>query len=498
MTMQPVSGNADLYFWDHFPKDDLLPIITNFIFMNNGLRGLTAFALTSQDFYKICLKSCNALRNQRSFGQIPRINSEKLAKATKKESIFELNGSFVPKHLVTDDKGRHYFSFGSDALWIMHFENYEHHLLKLAEMKDNSVASQSAMAQTVVGAFPNDNGVMVVTWSGYSNWEWEENKLTFVDYFSLYDEHATHFWPIKSCSFANNALLVEVNKFTEEPSSYYIVDFSAENHNFLPIVYSEVPQNFGVQTIQMRHSFCKGLDQVRDEIFENGELILEKSSEGHWYLSILEGFPSCNMKACPIWMPYTLEHENFLLINTDQSRFVIQHLEHSYNFKSEALTSFLDQQTAHIFWAGYLEPDDCFKLFYRTECAPYSNPAIGLVSLIKQHKFTVLTIPLGIAENKQIASSPKERLPETVEEVSEMAPSPYPHGKIVIVVGALFLAFAALGTTVLIVYHPGTVIYEGSGIILTLPAVLTLSIGGSLGLATMAVGSYLWWKQQRS
>lgn len=41
------------------------------------------------------------------------------------------------------------------------------------------------------------------------------------------------------------------------------------------------------------------------------------------------------------------------------------------------------------------------------------------------------------------------------------------------------------------------VVYQGSGLILTMPAVLTLSIGGSASLLIIAIGSYRWWKENR-
>lgn len=71
-------------------------------------------------------------------------------------------------------------------------------------------------------------------------------------------------------------------------------------------------------------------------------------------------------------------------------------------------------------------------------------------------------------------------------------------GKVTVVAGIVLLVITAASGTTLLLLHPGTIIYQGHGIILTLPTILAVGIGGSLSLSTIAIGSYLWWKHRNS
>lgn len=67
--------------------------------------------------------------------------------------------------------------------------------------------------------------------------------------------------------------------------------------------------------------------------------------------------------------------------------------------------------------------------------------------------------------------------------------------KITIVVGMAFFFLTAAATAALILLHPGLVVYQGSGVILTMPAVLVMSLGGTASVIVIAIGSYRWWKE---
>jgi|GEM_PF-5786041 len=69
--------------------------------------------------------------------------------------------------------------------------------------------------------------------------------------------------------------------------------------------------------------------------------------------------------------------------------------------------------------------------------------------------------------------------------------------KMILIAGGIFALIVAAASTTLIILHPGQVIYEGSGVILTLPAVLTISLGGFTALVVLAIGSYCWWKEKQ-
>lgn len=66
--------------------------------------------------------------------------------------------------------------------------------------------------------------------------------------------------------------------------------------------------------------------------------------------------------------------------------------------------------------------------------------------------------------------------------------------RIVLVVGLAILALSVVATTLLILKHPGQVVFQNSRITLTLPALLTLNLGGASSIVLIAVGSYLWFK----
>ncbi len=418
------------------------------------------------------------MRTQRSFGQIPRITSEMLAKATIEESSMNLNGSFFPTCLATDSQGRHYFkfAFSSDALLIMNFTNLEHSLLKLNdEMQDKIEERHRNEDQSIKDLFLNENRVIIVTYSGCSIWQWHASNLSFISYISNVKDDA---YLILRCSFANNALIVSDN------ISAKIVDFNETEPAFFPIIIPEAnpnPDYWRLSTVEGRHCFYNDGEQPR-------ELTVKKNNEGQWSVSISQDFlipSSSNVSQYPKWSIEDLEYESFT-VSTGKGTFWVTYLENLYNFKSEVLTNLLNTQRSHLYWVQFIEPENNLKVLYRTVT---SKQFPGVDPFRWQHTFTVLTIPL-ISENKNTDSSRQDSLPSSS--------TSYSNAKIVFAAGAIFLTLALIATAVLIVYHPGTVIYKGSGIILTLPAVLTLSIGGSLGLTTVAVGSYLWWKQQRA
>lgn len=69
-------------------------------------------------------------------------------------------------------------------------------------------------------------------------------------------------------------------------------------------------------------------------------------------------------------------------------------------------------------------------------------------------------------------------------------------GKVTVVAGIVLLMITAATGTTLLLLHPGTIIFQGHGIILTLPTVLAVGAGGGLSLLSIAIGSYLWWKHR--
>lgn len=114
---------------------------------------------------------------------------------------------------------------------------------------------------------------------------------------------------------------------------------------------------------------------------------------------------------------------------------------------------------------------------------------LRLIFQDRQHRFDLIDIPL------------KEKIDEG-EGKDHVIPSFvfFPNhssqtvSKIVTVVGTLMLLLTVIVSISLIVSHPGLIVYQGSGVILTLPATLVLSLGGPASLLVLAIGSYRWWK----
>lgn len=64
--------------------------------------------------------------------------------------------------------------------------------------------------------------------------------------------------------------------------------------------------------------------------------------------------------------------------------------------------------------------------------------------------------------------------------------------KVVMATSALLLTLALVGFVSCLILEPGTIVYQGSGIVLTLPTVI---VGGgfAMGLISIAIGSCCWW-----
>jgi len=65
-------------------------------------------------------------------------------------------------------------------------------------------------------------------------------------------------------------------------------------------------------------------------------------------------------------------------------------------------------------------------------------------------------------------------------------------GKVAAIVSSIFLLLFSIGFIVCLVLQPGSLVYQGHGIILTLPAIL-MAGGGILSLMSIAIGSCSWW-----
>lgn len=99
-----------------------------------------------------------------------------------------------------------------------------------------------------------------------------------------------------------------------------------------------------------------------------------------------------------------------------------------------------------------------------------------------------------IEEDDEIEESEEDflELPPSLKETPALT-----DGKILAIVGAILFALTVGAVTALTMTQYGSIIYyHGSGIAITLPAAVTLSAGGIISIVSIAVGSYLCWKER--
>ena len=66
--------------------------------------------------------------------------------------------------------------------------------------------------------------------------------------------------------------------------------------------------------------------------------------------------------------------------------------------------------------------------------------------------------------------------------------------RIAFVVSSIFLLLLFVGFMTCLVLQPGSIVYQGKGIILTLPTTLLMAGGGVVSLLMIAIGSCAWWR----
>ncbi len=65
--------------------------------------------------------------------------------------------------------------------------------------------------------------------------------------------------------------------------------------------------------------------------------------------------------------------------------------------------------------------------------------------------------------------------------------------RVILVVSGIFLTLLFVGFMTCLVLQPGSIVYQGKGIILTLPTVILMAGGGVVSVLMIAIGSCSWW-----
>lgn len=273
------------------------------------------------------------------------------------------------------------------------------------------------------------------------------------------------------------------------------------------------------------------LEGAAEPIKIDGELIFDLLPRGspHWTLFFQPQYGANKHKSClcvvqngVLWMgpefglrmpraeneEHYFIYNDYLFLSYQDGTFRLIHLltKQDYFFNSQVLQHYLTQKKAILYWlsieqitSGYptlkliVQNDNTLhqlEIPFDPENKSIEEPDLQDPQIIDLDEMEGPPVEQPAEKAKQ---PPPQQRPRSIKKIEKDSPSCCSN-KITFWVGIALLILAGAATATLIVLHPGTVVYEGNGVILSLPAVLVLSLGGSAALLTIAIGSYLWWK----
>lgn len=512
--------------------NELWSIVVSYLAAGSDFRGLSAMVFTSKRFLNICL---NTLKMPIAFVGIPFIEKCSFGKLKMKKCPVEHYGT--QRLLTVDEQGRQYC--------CSQHSNFTGHILKIMDpalmqvitlnlkdeisKKGGEIASFSE-GQRIVNCHPIPEGFIVVCAAGCSVWKWDEKGkpylIRFNSPFKVYTKDVTE---IRYSACENNWLFIQ----SPFDRGVEVLDLKDLQSNFSKVeVSEEIPidsyclyqiegkpglinaSNFLTFTyIQNENSYI--VKAVGKPTIVYGDQAISPCSSPHWTLSFLRMYRESKKDSRlfvsqkgALWMgaEYNLRmpmedsnelyfiYKDFLFLSYQDGAFRLIHLPTKSTCScsnNQALQQFLAANKIILHWISI-------------DTTIPGQPVLKLLGVPLSGEYESFLYQWEISfylEPNSPIDDAKEIFPLTlskkVEELGSNERRSCFSNQITIIVSIVLLILAWAGASIaLIVLHPGTVIYEGSGVILTLPAVLSLSIGGFVVLMSIAIGSYLWWKEK--
>lgn len=392
--------------------------------------------------------------------------------------------------------------------------------------------------QEIVACHTTEDGFMVITLLGASIWTYSDSGIPQFQGFFTPFETSQNDNTIRSYGYLNHVLYLNYS------TNSFILDLNQIEPKLIPIL--ELEDN------NPSHLFCTGKKTYLQSRGEMGYVLHQVEAQETEMEGVLQ------KQLVPVGTPARLNGKLVSLLQMkgwilgkDPKGFFIHSEENlmANIAQEERVTWNAFCEMRGIFMCGNFlflikrdtrstNPDnlnflalhlptktDCSEQFLRLLGHYLENPDVKLLSVnvrFDQEKGMLLDLlllePSEDAEticsvtfplekiNAEPAKKPPSRLPSlqaatstvTAPTFSRVSPCPSTDGKIEINAASALLVLTTAFSAILLVWHPGTVLFKVSGVILTLPALLTFALGGSASLVIFAIGSYRFWKSQRA
>lgn len=483
------------------------------------LKSLISFGKTCKIFYNCCLENIEALQKPRLFSILPRLRLAEVESASSSTSFYSIPQGGVPRFLTIDAEGKQYFC-NRASLFVIDFSDKAHFTLCV------DLTEIIKEAEEIVACHPIKNGIILVTCWGILKWLYDEKNTLQLDASCFMYEELDIDRQIISSTLHNNNLvfyiyyldggyyrhmLLDLNAYKSEGTYENPMHLFNNIHNRLFIYgagnhllfcdHKEKPTH--LQRMQITEGAVSSLDKIGDPIIVQGEIqpMTPQIRSDKWLLYQY-------MIGLSLYMQ---------MIDCESGRAFSVKIGDNKFPRDGSFSYFLQQEVLFIFYnEGELR---AIHLPTGEECnlggvlAPYLEEGREVFSLSltmdKGPRFHLLLLHLASDRIESVdvplEIEPAKKMPEIKELPSEepktlvfLTTKPTPTvSKVITAIGAILFLLTAGASVALIALHPGLVVYQGSGMILTLPATLVISIGGPASLLVIAIGSFRWWKAQQ-
>lgn len=371
-------------------------------------------------------------------------------------------------------------------------------------------------AYAIVDCHPVDGSFILVTNFGFGLWKYENGHPSLQNFFCLFKQYYGCNSEIRTSSYHNGLLILSYSSWKN-------------NGKWTGPIKTEV---IDLQPL-LGHATTSSLPQVLKSPFKPGERV-QKSGETifHHLFNVTifnltygeEGSLKLNRKylaneESPIIQPQNWRANQQIFHVTSENEIIYLPTgaaEWTKLFTRFPLFPSDGKLTSLFIDVSETTTSICAIISFEKSVLAYKIPLSGLDEtdgFIEEPRIEEITDSeeisdqLSSAEELSLASQepmgseiPESRPPPPrnirILPIQQNSSPCHTAGKVTVVAGIVLLVITAASGTTLLLLHPGTIIYQGHGIILTLPTVLAVGVGGGLSLSTIAIGSYLWWKHR--
>lgn len=537
---------------------ELWKIVLTYLQATSNLRHLTAMASLSKGFLRLCLTSCTMPLSVVGLPFISKCSFKNLeiAKSPQerhnKQRLLAVDEQGRQYSCSQWLKYKHILNIMNLSTLRMTTLDLKTEILKTGidsnfQKDKGGETLPYSLGQQIVSCYPTQEGFIVVSQAGCSVWKWDAQGNPSLDRFvSPFKDYRGCHTQIRYSAFDGGWIFIQETKYStaiqglnlndpeakfsqvkisEEITDSRGTDLFLHQIEGKPCLMCDPHSSFlNFKLIQNETDFL--LEEESYQVIDVKNFDQPPCSSPHWTLFFASNWSfECGVytldktknASClivhhkgSVWMGP--EFDLRMPIEEDNERYLIynDYLFLSYNDGSFRLVHLPSKSTCpcsnNKILKQFLAQNEMGLYWMSISASTVDRPILKLVFQESSGSLSEVEIPFypdpssspiksgEPEEDKTSKEAPKSQQP--LKLTQKVLPSEYsPQDKLIS--GIVLFILAWVGTSIaLIVLHPGMVVYEGNGVILTLPAVLTLSIGGFAALISIAVGSYRWWKEK--